>query len=368
MPYRCLQEDIIMKLTCTKVIAFHIVILLISGCVAYGPSTIRRDRIEYNTAISDSWKSQMLINIVRARYGDAPVFLNVDSVVTSYEVSGRGTANAGWSFQPFSANTSLAGEVYSATRPTITYSPMIGDKFVRSMMTPIPPFIILSLIQSGYPMDIVFGLLVKSANGVRNRFGVGSIRNPADSEFYSLLEKMRCVQQAGAMTFEMKKSGEAESVFLSLNEKSGKEIEADSAEVKKILGLDPQAHEYKVVHGHSPSNNREIAILSRSMFQILADLAFYVETPDTDVAGKRAYPGLKTADNKDPLTAQSLKICNSPQLPDDAYVAVLYDNTWFWIDNKDLPSKSTFSFLMFVFSVLETEGKHGVPVLTIPTR
>jgi len=357
-----------MKLTCMKVIIFHIVMLLVSGCVSYGPSTIRRDRIDYNTAISDSWKSQMLTNIVRVRYGDTPIFLNVDSVVTSYEMSGKGTANTGWAFPPFSTNTSLGGEVYSATRPTITYSPMIGEKFVRSMMTPIPPYVVLSLVQSGYPIDTVFNLLAKSANGIKNRFGVGAVRNPADPEFYSLLERMRRMQQSGAVTFKMEKSGEGESVFLSLSEKSGKEIEADGAEVKKILGLDPRAHEYKVVHGHSPSNNKEIAVLSRSMVQVLADLASCVEIPETGIAEKRAYSSLKIADNENPLAAQSLKIYNSPQLPDDAYVAVLYDHTWFWIDNKDLLSKSTFSFLMFVFSVLETEGKHGLPVLTIPTR
>lgn len=350
-----------------KVITFYIVMLLVSGCVAYGPSTIRRDRLDYNTAISDSWKSQMLINIVRVRYGDTPIFLNIDSVVTSYEVSGKGTANTGWTF-PFTTSTYIGGELYSATRPTITYSPMVGEKFVRSMMTPISPSVVLALVQSGYPADIVFRLLVQSANSVKNRFGMGATGNPADPDLYPLLERMRRMQQSGAMALKIEKSSEGESAFLTFSEKSSKEIKADGAEVKKILGLDPQTQEYRVVYGQSPRNNKEIAILSRSMVQVLTDLASSIEAPETDIAEKRAYPNLKIADDRDPLAAQSIKIYNSPQLPGDAYMAVLYDRTWFWIDNKDLPSKSMFSFLMFVFSMLETEGKQGMPVLTIPTR
>lgn len=57
-----------------------------SGCASIGPRTIVRDRFDYVTAISDSWKSQTLLNLVKIRYGDAPVFLNVDSAINQYSV------------------------------------------------------------------------------------------------------------------------------------------------------------------------------------------------------------------------------------------------------------------------------------------
>ena len=52
----------------------------------------------------------------------------------------------------------------------------------------------------------------------------------------------------------------------------------------------------------------------------------------------------------------------------DAFVAVPYSNHWFWIDSSDLQSKQIFSFLMFVFSLSETGGKEGVPIVTVPAR
>jgi hypothetical protein len=53
--------------------------------------------------------------------------------------------------------------------------------------------------------------------------------------------------------------------------------------------------------------------------------------------------------------------------PEDAFVSVRYRDRWFWIDDRDFRSKRTFSFLMLLFSLTETGGKEGLPLVTIPT-
>jgi hypothetical protein len=60
----------------------------VGGCASVGPGTVARDRFDYIKAISDSWKSQMLLNLVKLRYGDAPVFLDVVSVINQYGIEG----------------------------------------------------------------------------------------------------------------------------------------------------------------------------------------------------------------------------------------------------------------------------------------
>ena len=70
--------------------------LLLPGC-GIGPPMLERDRLDYQTALSESWKRQMLMNLVRTRYADAPVFLEATSIINQYsaeaEVSALGVLN-----------------------------------------------------------------------------------------------------------------------------------------------------------------------------------------------------------------------------------------------------------------------------------
>jgi len=343
-------------------------VLLLSGCTGIGPRTVVRDRFDYTTALSDSWKSQMLINMVKMRYGDAPIFLDVASVINSYEVSGAGSVGASW-FQPSSygltQSQNLGASGTYANRPTITYNPVTGERFARTMMTPIPPSAVVSLIQAGYPADAVFRVLIHSINGVQNRYGGSAAAHPADPEFYPLIEKMRRIQASGAIGLRVQKTNETVVVFRG---KVDENIEADILEVRKILGLDPQAREFKVVYGQVAENDREIAILSRSMIQVFTDLASYIKVPGVHLAENRVNPGLKDEVVGGIPVPPLFRVNSSSGRPDDAFVEVPYHNHWFWIDDKDLPSKRLFSFLMFIFTLVETGGKEGVPVVTIPVR
>jgi hypothetical protein len=54
--------------------------------------------------------------------------------------------------------------------------------------------------------------------------------------------------------------------------------------------------------------------------------------------------------------------------PNDAFAAVRYRGYWFAIDDQDMPSKRLFTFLMFLFTLVEIGGKEGAPVVTIPAQ
>ena len=60
--------------------------ILVVACTNIGPKTIPRDRFDYNEAISASWKEQTLLNIVKTRYADMPLFVEVASVVSGYSL------------------------------------------------------------------------------------------------------------------------------------------------------------------------------------------------------------------------------------------------------------------------------------------
>lgn len=54
-------------------------------------------------------------------------------------------------------------------RPTITYTPLTGEKFLESFLTPLPPVNVFSLMQSGYAADFLLELCLDSFNGLDNR-------------------------------------------------------------------------------------------------------------------------------------------------------------------------------------------------------
>jgi hypothetical protein len=61
-----------------------------------------------------------------------------------------------------------------------------------------------------------------------------------------------------------------------------------------------------------------------------------------------------------------LRVASAAERPAAAFVAAPYQDHWFWIDHRDMPSKRLFTFLMFIFTLVETGGKEPPPIVTIP--
>jgi hypothetical protein len=345
--------------------------LTFTGCTSIGPRTVERDRFDYITAISDSWKAQMLLNMVKLRYGDAPVFLDVASVINQYGIEGSLGFSGSWAQNaqppwPYTALYNLLGSGRYAERPTITYSPLSGEKFARSLMTPIPPAAILNFLQGGYPADIVLRLAVHSVNSIRSRYGGSARMRAADPDFYPLVEKLRNLQESGDIGMRVQKAGDQVRTLIILGKNPNPAVQADRAEVRKLLGLDPQADEFNIVYGSVAANEKEIAILTRSMFEILTDLSSYIDVPVADVEQKRTFPSPAPDVANGVPVPPLIRIHSSRERPDDAFAAVPYGKEWYWIDDKDFPSKKLFSFIMFLFTLTDTGERQGAPVITIP--
>ena len=164
----------------------------------------------------------------------------------------------------------------------------------------------------------------------------------------------------------IQKAGDRATTSIVFSKNTSPAIQAERAEVARLLGLDLQADEFSVVYGSVAANDKEIAMLTRSVIEILNDLSSYIDVPAADVEQKRTYqapaPELVNGVPVPPL----IRILSSPQRPDDAFAAVPYGQGWYWIDNKDFPSKRLFSFIMFLFTLTDTGEKQGAPIITIP--
>lgn len=350
-----------------------VLLLGLAGCVGVGPGTVGRDRFDYSEAIADSWKSQMLLNLVKLRYGDTPIFLDVGQIVSGYTVqstfSALGSAFNTSGVVPGVPNgsVSLGAQGQFIDRPTITYAPLAGERFARSLMTPIPPPALMSLIEAGYPVDMVLRLTTDGVNGLRNRVGGDLRARPADPAFYVLLEQLRRTQLSGAIGMRVQRSQGNEAMLMTLQQRADPDVAANTQVIRRLLGLDPNASEFRVVYGATAASNREIAVLSRSVLLILVDLASFITVPEAHVADQRVTPTAAPESGPGGPLRPLIRVGSSLERPAEAFVAVPYRGYWFWIDDRDMPSKRVFSFMHFIFALTETGGKESLPVVTIPT-
>ena len=346
-----------------------ILLILLAGCSSMGARRIEPDRAAFTNAIGESWKSQMLLNIVKIRYNDSPVFLDVASVISSYAMEEQVNFGFNWSVADLANFQNVGGYGRYTDRPTITYSPLMGEKFARSLMTPIPPPAILSLMQAGYRADMVLRVAVNAVNGVRNRYGGGGRLRKADPDFFVLTEKLREVQNSGAMGMRVNRNpapGSNSGTVMIIKGKIPQEVAEERNAVRQILGLNQAADEFSVAYGSVAQNDQEIAILSRSVLEILIDLASYIDVPAVHIEEKRVVASFIDETSAGQSVPPLIRINSSLAKPADALVAVPYRGYWFWIDDHDIASKAMFSFLMFIFTLTETGGKDSTPVITIP--
>ena len=62
----------------------------LAGCTSIGVQRVGIDRTDYTRQLRQSDKEQLLANIVALRHGDAPMFLEVSSVISQYSRESTG--------------------------------------------------------------------------------------------------------------------------------------------------------------------------------------------------------------------------------------------------------------------------------------
>jgi hypothetical protein len=346
-------------------------IVALTGCKHIGPRTVAVDRFDYSTAIADSWKQQTLLNIVKLRYMDLPVFVDVASIVSGYSlqtgVSIQGTLSSSQAVQGDFG--SLGGQVIYTDRPTITYVPMTGERFLQGLITPIDPKNVFFLLQSGYAADFILGMAVESLNGVRNRSTAGGVVREADPEFSRTLELLRDVQAAGAFGMrieEDKARGSTGVVFFRREEVPG-EIAEKGAEIRRLLKLPADQQRFVLTYSPMRGAESELAVNSRSMLQIMQTFASFVEVPEPHLQDSSAWPSPEPAAVPEGRR-QTVRIHSGKEKPAGAFAAVRYRDYWFWVANGDRTTKRALTVVMFFFSLAETGSPAKLPLITIPAQ
>lgn len=340
----------------------------LTACASIGPGTVQRDRFDYSSAVADSWKQQALLNIVKMRYGDNVVFVDVANIVAGYSLqTGIAVTGVVSSKEAIQGDYgSIGGQAVYTERPTITYVPLTGQQYMRGIMTPIAPSSILFLIQAGYAADAVMLMSVESINGLENNAFAPARRNAGDPRFFQVVELIRKAQRSGdiGMRVELDKARK-ETTVLTFQRRDPKDaVRPESAEIRRLLNLDPDASEFRVVYGMKTGGGSDIDMATRSVYQIMLELSGTVEVPKAHMEDGSTLPVPALGEDVKPL----MRVRSGTTRPANAFATVQYQGHWFWIDRSDMVSKRTFSFLMALFNFAETGKTENLPLVTIPAQ
>ena len=350
----------------TEYIVFLLVLVLLSGCAVVGPQSISAGRASYAEAINKTEDEQVLLSIVKGRYGETYSLLAVSGVAANMRF--RAEAGIEAAFGPDSRageNLLLGGFAYEEN-PTITYAPVQGEKYIRELMSPIPLEILMLSLRSATFSDRVLTFLVTRANGLHNPdFEMVSLPDQK-RDFERFVELFSELHNVGAL--DLSKNPQDEIAFNLLIEGYRSRYANEVNEFLTLLNLPlPKDDQGELIIPVSFAINTEkswgLGLTTRSTFDLVEILRASVEIPE-----EHASAGLSVDYPPKGLPGQGIEILSSKEKPKDMSLAVPYRGYWFYIPSNDQQTKAFFSVLRILWSISIAGAieQADAPVLTLP--
>lgn len=199
-----------------SVLAVAASMFFIGGCATTrGPELVLNSHVDYNKAVSQVLREELLLNIVRRRYLEPLQFVMVSSITTTVGVSAdagvsagvdnsatsssSGIGAAGFTRESSSVGTALnlssigmSGGLSFSDSPTVTITPLQGQDIAQQLHEPLPVSVVADLISAGYPVNGTLQLLVLGINDLRGpvlRYDGFSAGSPDWREAIGLIER-----------------------------------------------------------------------------------------------------------------------------------------------------------------------------------
>jgi len=179
------------------------VVVTLSACTV-GPKLFKTSFTQYNAAVRQTLDEQMLANLVRMRYLQSPIFLQVSSLNASFAVSG----NAGITGTLGSTNSggaSLGGSYEE--RPTISFSMPESREYYGRLLAPLSAKQVTSLVLAGFNSELVFRTAVRGVNGLKNASAEfassGAEPTAREARFWEMLDLIERLRAEGVVDLEL---------------------------------------------------------------------------------------------------------------------------------------------------------------------
>jgi len=329
------------------------------SCTKYGPVFLQSERSQYNQAIQKTNDEQLLLNLVRLKYHDTPLFMEVNSIASQFTlqndiaISSQLKAGAKGIFTP-------GASTFVEERPTISYSPLHGENFVQGVLTAISFKTIVLLFHSGWSVERIFKICLQRIDKIKNApsaSGPTPKIAPKTAKFFKAAKLLRELQKKGGLDLLYRVSDKEPQLVIHISEKFKNSQLAN--QFSRLINAPLGKNSY-VFGAPSVKNKQSIDIVTRSLLGVMFYLSQAVDVPGSDIEEGRV---TVTKTDKGEvfdwigITGELLRINSSPNPPKDASLLIFYRRHWFYVNDSDLISKSTFSLLAQLYA-LQAESEN----------
>lgn len=316
---------------------------------------------------------QLLLNLVRMRYLETSFFMDVSTVTDCRNVAFRtGLDNNNKIYLKKPGTQADVNPVVAVTvsqTPTIVYSPMQGQSFVKRLFAPVPLPVVLNAIQSGWSVKRVFGVFVERINYLRNAptaSGPTPTGAPDYKKFPEMTKVLTTLLRDGNLLMGIdSKKGSRLTVRLLPDEQHREDIRL----FKELLDLPQEDNTFTFQENLLGDTGEELRLRLRSVQNAMFYLANGVHVPrehiDAGIVVVTRHANGEIFDWNDLLDTVFSVRC-SRERPSGAFVSIPYRDHWFYIADSDLATKSTFMLLSSVFSIQCSDSQTVAPTLTLP--
>jgi hypothetical protein len=409
-----------------QILSLALIASFVMSCIgcSFGPRSLVSSRLRYNDAVKTTSEQQLLLNIVRLRYIDTPSSLSISSIADQQEIvaglkaipffTAAGAGNIG----SFRGSVWPQAELTGTSRPTLSYIPMDDEEFTRRLFTPISLEGAAYLSKTTWPIATVFRLYLENLNWISNAETASGPTPLCPPEYERFLEGVMALQRLQDRTLITLYAEDREEVVSSkLNPEennaknaidsvqNGMELKATSEGVALIrrikkpvmrvgqiasddadwavfcnaFKLNPTLRTFDLTSEDldpylkdMPQTGLETLDLeTRSLLQVLFFVSQGVDVPQAH--SQCGIAPLTNGYNGEPFDWQQVMgglfrvhSVKSKKPPECAHVAIQYKDHWFYIDQRDRESKSTFALLLEVSRLELKSTKTQAPLLTLP--
>jgi hypothetical protein len=260
----------------------------------------------------------------------------------------------------------FSGAFVYEENPTISYTPVSGEAYTRTLVQPIPIALFAQLTTTMPAPDVAYTMLLASVNGILNpAFLFGE--EGYDPRYDRLIALMTSLTRRHRLHW-VRESRQSDQLSLLLQPDSPESV-AMVEELLELLDIQKSVvqGEDLVVPAALALNESEvggIGITTRTIRDLVQIMSAAVQAPSAHIedgsAGATLRPG---------RAGRELKVLYAAEKPETAYVAVEHRGGWFYIDDRDSYTKRYFKLLGSLWTVAMSESLGvgaSTPVLTVP--